>query len=404
MITEEQIAVIREYVSDKYFYPERLIKYLTMHDRVGVEVFRYVAKDVYFDGPEEFRTVLPIMYRSDKWDLEPNPGEEDAFRVFTQFEPEDVDTFVKRIPFNFYHQGEDVRVDDEGNETLIWRPVAIDSLLSSVGPEPYDEMNYHRTKPLTLEDAYKKLEFLFYEKKFSLDQIFNYSEKITESDFDCIYGDWFDYIDKCLDLGWDDFMPDNFYYQYNLAREKTGEVPITYYVMEYDCEAWQRDREEVKFFKRKGNELEFYGRFPCDEKGDPVMRWIGIDIKNPQKIECTDRFGLECHMKVTLAPDTVVKILMHEHDEIGNVIEDIDPEWIQIYAGPQMMNFNYKLLKEKRVELGYTQQEVADAVQANVRTYQKWENGETKPDGYYLLRILNWLDINDIQSLTEWLK
>lgn len=32
------------------------------------------------------------------------------------------------------------------------------------------------------------------------------------------------------------------------------------------------------------------------------------------------------------------------------------------------------------------------------------ENGETKPDGYYLLRILNWLDINDIQSLTEWLK
>lgn len=43
-------------------------------------------------------------------------------------------------------------------------------------------------------------------------------------------------------------------------------------------------------------------------------------------------------------------------------------------------------------------------IQANVRTYQKWENGETKPDGYFLLRILNWLDINDIQSLTEWLK
>ena len=36
--------------------------------------------------------------------------------------------------------------------------------------------------------------------------------------------------------------------------------------------------------------------------------------------------------------------------------------------------------------------------------YEKWENGKTKPDGYYLLRILNWLDINDIQSLTEWLK
>ena len=150
----------------------------------------------------------------------------------------------------------------------------------------------------------------------------------------------------------------------------TGDVPITYYVMEYDCKAQKRGREEVKFFKRKGNELEIYGQFPCDDNGDPVMRWIGIDIRNPKKVECTDHNGLECHMKVTLASDTVIKILMHEHDEIGNVIEEIDPEWIQ----------------------------------ANVRTYQKWENGKTKPDGYYLLRILNWLDINDIQSLTEWLK
>ena len=134
------------------------------------------------------------------------------------------------------------------------------------------------------------------------------------------------------------------------------------------------------------------------------MRWIGIDIRNPKKVECTDHNGLECHMKVMLDPDTVIKILMHEHDEIGNVIEEIDPEWIQIYAGPQMRSFNYIILKEKRIELGYTQQEVAEYIQANVRTYQKWENGETKPDGYYLLRILNWLDINDIQSLTEWLK
>lgn len=36
-------------------------------------------------------------------------------------------------------------------------------------------------------------------------------------------------------IGWDDVMPDNFYYKYNLAREMTGDVPITYYVMEYDC-------------------------------------------------------------------------------------------------------------------------------------------------------------------------
>lgn len=90
---------------------------------------------------------------------------------------------------------------------------------------------------------------------------------------------------------------------------------------------------------------------------------------------------------------------MTERDEIGNELEDVDPEWVQIYAGPQIMTFNYKLLKKRRTELGYTQQQVADAVEANIRTYQKWENGETKPDGYYLLRILNWLDIPDVNDI-----
>ena len=63
------------------------------------------------------------------------------------------------------------------------------------------------------------------------------------------------------------------------------------------------------------------------------------------------------------------------------------------------MSFNYRIIKEKRKEIGYTQQQVAEAVQANLRTYQKWENGETTPDGYYLLRILNWLDITDLKDV-----
>lgn len=44
MINQEQIDVIRKYVPDKYFDQERLIKYLSLHDMVGEEVFEYVAK------------------------------------------------------------------------------------------------------------------------------------------------------------------------------------------------------------------------------------------------------------------------------------------------------------------------------------------------------------------------
>ena len=73
-------------------------------------------------------------------------------------------------------------------------------MLSAVGLDPYDSLNYHRSKPLSLEDAYQKLEFLYYDKKFSLDQIFGYSEKIVDSIVGDIYGDWFDYIDKYIEL------------------------------------------------------------------------------------------------------------------------------------------------------------------------------------------------------------
>lgn len=33
------------------------------------------------------------------------------------------------------------------------------------------------------------------------------------------------------------------------------------------------------------------------------------------------------------------------------------------------------------------------------RTYQKWENGETIPDGYNLLKLMNWLNLSDPLSL-----
>ena len=62
----------------------------------------------------------------------------------------------------------------------------------------------------------------------------------------------------------------------------------------------------------------------------------------------------------------------------------------------------FTVLKERRKKLKFTQQEVADALGATVRTYQKWENGDTTPDGHYLLRLMNWLDIPDAQYAVKY--
>lgn len=113
----------------------------------------------------------------------------------------------------------------------------------------------HRQTVLTLEDAYSKLEYLFYEKDYTIEEIFNYPKSITWTESHDMYGDWFDYIDMCLQLGWDDVMPSHFYFKYNLAREALGIEPIIFPIMEYDCEAWARDRNQVEFFKRKGNKF-----------------------------------------------------------------------------------------------------------------------------------------------------
>ena len=51
-----------------------------------------------------------------------------------------------------------------------------------------------------------------------------------------------------------------------------------------------------------------------------------------------------------------------------------------------------------------TQKEVADAIGANVRTYQKWESGESVPDGHFLLRLMNWLQIDNVQELISYRK
>lgn len=67
------------------------------------------------------------------------------------------------------------------------------------------------------------------------------------------------------------------------------------------------------------------------------------------------------------------------------------------------MEFDNEALRDFRKAKKMTQSNVADAIGTSVRTYQKWESGETTPDGHYLLRLMNWLDIDSVQSLVKYI-
>jgi hypothetical protein len=236
MLREDQIDIIRNHVPETYFDQERLIRYLSIHDMVGIEVFEYVAKEVYPKHSRD-RTALPVSF------CDGNHG--------TRFEPMPTDVFVRRIPFNFYIEGEPTYVDDDGNEQERWHPIEITNLTYCIGSEPGHAYHNHRETPLTLEDAYQKLEFLYYEKGFTLEEIFSYTDGEQWCCFDDTYADWFDYLDMCFQLGWDDYMPKAFYYKYNLAREALGKEPVIFYIQDIDSEAWKNkgpDAVEYSWF------------------------------------------------------------------------------------------------------------------------------------------------------------
>ena len=98
------------------------------------------------------------------------------------------------------------------------------------------------------------------------------------------------------------------------------------------------------------------------------------------------------------AQDAKIKKKREDEPEDG-----AEPVWQQIYAGPQTMEFDNDALREFRRAKNMTQANVADAIGTSVRTYQKWESGETTPDGHYLLRLMNWLDIDSVQSLVKYI-
>jgi len=349
MITEAEMNTIEQYVDEKYFDREKLIKYLNMHSTVGNEIFSYCDKGKGREGATSYANWLDNEYG---------------------YSPLPVADFIRRVPFYFYINDYSTHVGDLGcliSGIIRWK---------------------EETRTTSLEAIYQALEYIFYERKLSLEDIFCYitdqtgyvaqTEKFLQ---------WNHYVHLCDELDWDDLLPDRFITSYNEALEKSGNPPILYEIQEMGI---------GDVYWRTGSQMEFGGTFPCDRNGKPIMKWIGLRAKNAGQIRCTQEKSKDGRLFIELKPNTVIHALNCYNDKSD---EDF---WYQIYAGPQTMEFNREVLRLERKRLKYTQKDVADAIGASVRTYQKWESGETTPDGHYLLRIMNWLDIRDVQNVVRY--
>lgn len=352
MLTEKEKQVVLKYVDNYYYDQEKLISYLSMHELVGVEVFYYCDRH--------------------------KSGDKNTFSRWLDYkdgyEPLPVSMFVKRIPFFFYVQDHNALDLKEYGDLENLHACCADDIRSN-----HD----------AFERLYTALEYMFYDLALPLNKIFSYWIDQTGVVSGNLFFRWEHYLRLCVALGKDDFFPERFITAYNEALEASGLPPIIYEI---------HDTGYYEAFTRDGCKLSFEGQFPCDEQGNPIMKWIGIHATNIKAISCYSKKSKSGYLTIEITPSTVIKVLNYY-----NSPDDTEDYWYPVYTGPLTMSFDHTILKNRRKELGYTQQAVADAVGTSVRTYQKWEAGNTIPDGYFLIRLLNWLDISNIQDVTEFI-
>lgn len=344
MISKEQEQFVRNHINPEYFDIEKILSYLSIHDCVGAEIFDLSLKT---QNRRKIRVV----------------GEGFGFHTI------DVETFVNRVPFYFYEP--DFDKDQHGD------------LVSLIcGKMKNDEDN-------DFEEVYTALERLFYKYKIGVPEIMGYPISLTG-----VYGradvffKWVNYLDLCNELNIDNKFPKEFLYEYNRVLELAGKEPIIYMpgLVGFNENFLRQDREII-----------IGGEFPCDSNNNPALEWIGIWIENAAYVNVTNCHSvrefpiLEKELHIGITPDT--KIYM------PNIYNDTDDEdaWYPIYFGPLAMEFDKDALKFYRDQIHFTQQTLADAVGVKLRTYQKWEKGETIPDGYNLIKLMNYLNIESVQ-------
>lgn len=341
-LSEEQLQIIEDTIKD-VSEREKLIEYLDRHDIVGKEIFPYLNK----------------TKEASKWDF--------------IYEPVSCDVFIKRLPIYYYHNTTNSRNIGDFSQYAMGLYKNYDS------DKEYLE---------NLEDLYIAVERMYYHHKLDLNTIFNYP--IDQTGY-CsrtdIFMQWANYLDLAEKYGVNNKTPECFIVDYNYILERAGLKPIIYEIDE-QCSG--------EYMSRTGNVIRVEGTFPFDDNGNPIMRWIGLDVIEPTRIWGKVNERSKGYICIEVNSKTAIYGL-----NCWGLNDNGEDCWYRLYVGPLLIEFDYKKLKECRNRESLTQRQVAAAIGSAERTYQKWESGETTPDCIYLLRLMNVLNIKEVDELTS---
>jgi len=379
MISDDIMPIFKDYeeeIDSDYFSKGKIFEYLQSHDIVEKDIF----SEALLTKDEALREL--------------------SLGRILGFMPIEVETFVFRMPLYFMVCFEDGKED----EPIIY------SIFELIGnyAKPMDIFAAKKYKYYTNEEMFEALTDMYIMWCIDVIDMVNYIPKVEavlpDENMNGIMI-WHDYVKRCVEHHNYNFTPDYFIYEYNTILEKDGQEPIKFPIKTINELEDQPDWIEITpedFIEKVSDHIAIKGKFPSDPNGNVVLRWINILIKNPGGVKSfhdeNEKIIGEVWFGVSPTMELYVKNLFPEDEYKGK------NEWYRLYTGPRMMAFDYKVLKKYRTENNMTQQNVADAVGTTLRTYQKWEKGETTPDCDYLLRLMNWLNIKSPKDATAWRK
>lgn len=127
-----------------------------------------------------------------------------------------------------------------------------------------------------------------------------------------------------------------------------------------------RDMYFGNYIERVGNTLKMEGIFPCDRNNQPILEWIGVRINNAKRIwvDVDDRLKGFLYVEATLKTKVWGLNVYGKDDDFSDI-------WYDLYTGPLLMEFDYKVIKDRRLTMGMTQKQVSEAIGASDRTLQK---------------------------------
>lgn len=241
---------LKKYIKDPKVI-EKLVSYFDRHENIGEEIFPYVGE------------------KENEWYF-PNHSL-----------PKD--TFIRRIPFYFH------RLDNNPNQVG-----ELHHYISGI----FREDNYYDRASEYIEQLFVTLEDMHYHHLLEVEQIFNYPIKQTgyacQTDF---LFKWSHYLELVKTIPLTDKMPKHFIVTYNEVLERNGLPPIIYeLVQQYNYD----------YIRRDGQKFSVSGTFPCDEFGQPILRWIGIQIKNPVKVWTKVNDRLKGELFIQAGPKTAI--------------------------------------------------------------------------------------------------